>query len=107
MATLTDELKRIPADPTAPPVDLDRLRETVAELAERRAERRDLDVVIEGLENTLRSALGGATAGLVDGRLAVTWLPQSRCGIDTARVRADHGSAYDKYTTVRALRMRS
>ena len=93
------------------PVAFDELRDVVDELADLRARRAAIAKLIERRENSVKAHFGkmaelldeARTEGVIDGDLAVSWRARSRCDIDAAAVRADHGDRYDRHSVNRVL----
>lgn len=84
-------------EPVAQVVDLDEIRGVVEQLANLRDTRRVLDSEIDIAENLIKVLMADRTEALCAGVATITWrAQQNKPGIDIARVRADHGAAYDK-----------
>jgi predicted phage-related endonuclease len=75
-----------------------------------KAQSKDLDAEIAGCENTVKAALNTATTGVIAGRPAVTWKPQTATRIDSKALRASHPEIADKFSTTtesRVLRLKT
>ena len=75
-----------------------------------KAQAKDLDADIAGCENTIKAALTTATHGVIAGRPAVTWKPQTSTRIDSKALRASHPEIADEFSTTtesRVLRLKT
>ena len=87
-----------------PPVEADEeLVAVVRELDAVRAHIRADKKRAEALENIVKARLQDRTELVYDGALVCSWRPQERRGLDAARVRAEHGDAYDTHSTFRKM----
>jgi putative phage-type endonuclease len=80
----------------------------LVQLGELRAAQRAAKSMAAHVENQIRSYLGPATVGLIDGAPAVTWRPQAARRIDTDRLRDEQpvlAEQYTVYTPSRPLRL--
>jgi putative phage-type endonuclease len=90
--------------PPANAVDVADLEPVLAELAELKRARKQIAGDLERDGNTVRARLGTATEGTIGGQTVVSWRPQTETTIDVDAVRRDHGTRYDRTTTIRVLR---
>lgn len=85
-----------------PTVDVSEYEPLVFEIHRREEQIKRIEAQIERDKNAIRAALGNFSTGTVDGLPVVTHkLVRYRGRVDTDRVRADHGEAYDKEATER------
>lgn len=83
--------------------------ESIGELVVLREQRKQLDAAIRRHEGIVRTALGDATDGYVDGQLAVTWRDQTAMRVDLAEMTSDHPDIVERYRrpqTSRVLRVK-
>jgi putative phage-type endonuclease len=88
-----------------PTVDLDEHRALVTEISELRAAKRQILADLAADENRLKALLQDRTEGCIEGQVVASWRPQDRTDVDLERLRADHGDAYDRKSTIRVLRL--
>lgn len=100
-------LRHIPATAGAE-VELDA---EIAELLERhrvlKVDAKATAASLDAVENRIKAAMGEATEGMIGGRLAVSWRPQNRKGLDLGALREtfpDVAAQFETVTTGRVLR---
>ncbi|MHB1475653.1 MAG: YqaJ viral recombinase family nuclease [Dermatophilaceae bacterium] len=74
-------------------------------LVEARADARAATARQAALEAEIKTLLGPATTGIVDGQPAWTWRPQSSSRLDTRRLRADQPDIIRQYTSTTTTRV--
>lgn len=104
--TYDDLAKGFPVGDT--PADLTGHEALIAQLAAVQAEKKELSAREDELKAEIAMLLDGATTGLVDGKVAVTWKQQSRAAFDSKRFSMEHSDLYKQYqtsSTYRVLRL--
>lgn len=98
----------IPTSQDPPFADLSALAELIEEHAALGAEIKSCEKRRQILAGRLEAAIAlsgpHVSEGFVGGRLALSWRSQERRSIDADAVRAEHGDAYDRTSTIRVLR---
>lgn len=98
--------------PTAPGggggVIFDYQRDLVDEFRALRTEKAGIKKRLARVEAEIKAHFGEVdgfeSEGTIGGQTVVSWRSQPRTDIDAAAVRADHGTRYDRHTTIRVLR---
>ena len=104
--TYDDLAKGFPVGDT--PADLTGHEALIAQLAAVQAEKKELSGREDELKAEIAMLLDGATTGLVDGKVAVTWRAQSRTAFDSKRFSMEQSELYKQYqtnSTFRVLRL--
>lgn len=76
----------------------------LAAIEELTVQRRDIDNAIRAAKARVLEELGDFPAGVCKG-LQVSWKPQARTSVDTARLRQDHPDIYAQYTKTTTSRV--
>lgn len=103
-ATSTALARRYPTPEPALVADVSDLAADVSRLREIAGSQRALKAERAVLENRLKSALGAAETGQIDGAEVVSWHPHIRPQIDSERLRADHPQIAEDYTVRKPVR---